>query len=177
MKKIMEFKIIDNFLDKSYLENLKRVIFSPETPWFFRESLTLTGKSKDEPFYNHCLYNEHESKSSLFKHMGEILNKLNIVAINEIRINSMNSRKEQYECDWHVDRYFKCKTAILYLNTCNGYSILKTSPETKINTIENRMVIFNSEIEHKGVSATDTKRRLLINFNYFDDPCALTSKK
>jgi hypothetical protein len=171
----MEFKIIDNFLDKNYLQELKKAVFSPDTPWFFRESITDYKKDEEKYWYNHNIYFEQEPKSGLFPHIKIVLNKLNAVAINEIRVNSMNSLKEHYECEWHVDKNFKCKTAILYLNTCNGYTLLKTNPETKINTIENRIVIFNSELKHKAVSATDTKRRILINFNYFDSPCALTT--
>ena len=55
-------------------------------------------------------------------------------------------------------------TATYYLNTNNGYTELKTGE--KVESVENRMLVFDSNIEHQGVTCTDEKRRVLINFNY-----------
>jgi hypothetical protein len=89
----------------------------------------------------------------------------------------MYKQYQPYDCEWHVDRPFQCKTAILYLNNCNGYTLLKTNPITKIESIENRMLLFDSKIQHKAISQTDSKRRIVINFNYFDNPCAFTDNQ
>jgi hypothetical protein len=50
------------------------------------------------------------------------------------------------------------------MNTNNGKTIFKNGKQ--INSIENRIVIFDSNLQHTGTSHTDTKRRVLINFNY-----------
>ena len=52
----------------------------------------------------------------------------------------------------------------LSLNTCNGYTKFKKSG--KVKSVANRMVIFDSNLEHQGVTCTDKKRRVVINFNY-----------
>lgn len=170
----MNYKIIDNFLKKENFQFLQKVLFSEDTPWFYKDAFTVPRKNTEHAFYNHCIYSLKQPQSKLFDYMNIFIEKLKIVAIDEIRVNSMYVQKDHYESEWHIDRPFKCKTGIFYLNTCNGYTLLKTNSETKIDSLENRMLIFDSQIEHKGVSQTDTKRRMVINFNYFDNPCAFT---
>jgi hypothetical protein len=36
----------------------------------------------------------------------------------------------------------------------------------EIDSVENRILIFDTDISHKMVSATDAKRRIIINLNY-----------
>jgi len=37
----------------------------------------------------------------------------------------------------------------------------------KVNSVENRLIIFDSNEKHRAVTTTDTSRRVVINFNYF----------
>jgi hypothetical protein len=55
-------------------------------------------------------------------------------------------------------------TAILYLNTNNGYTVFEDG--TKIDSVANTFVSFPSDTKHTGSTCTDTKFRGLINFNY-----------
>ena len=59
-----------------------------------------------------------------------------------------------------------CITAIYYVNTNNGYTEFESNG-MKVNSVENRLVIFDSNEKHRAVTATDTSRRSVINFNYF----------
>ena len=56
-------------------------------------------------------------------------------------------------------------TAIYYLNTNNGFT--KFENGDKVNSVANRMVIFDSNLKHTGTSCTDAHARMLINFNYY----------
>ena len=56
------------------------------------------------------------------------------------------------------------KTAIFYLNTCNGYTLFKDS--TKVLSVENRLIIFDGSTLHCGASCTDQKARIVLNVNY-----------
>ena len=51
------------------------------------------------------------------------------------------------------------------MNTCNGYTLFKDN--TKVESVANRFVSFDSQLEHTGTSCTDENIRVLINFNYF----------
>ena len=37
----------------------------------------------------------------------------------------------------------------------------------KVESKENRIVIFDSQMKHKGTNTTDKKKRVLLNINYF----------
>ena len=53
---------------------------------------------------------------------------------------------------------------ILYINTNNGYTLLETGD--KIESVENRLLLFPCHIMHTGITQTDTKIRVVINFNF-----------
>ena len=60
------------------------------------------------------------------------------------------------------------QAAIYYVNTNNGYTEFKDGEEVrKVESVANRMVFFDAELSHRGVSATDTRYRCVINFNWF----------
>ena len=56
-------------------------------------------------------------------------------------------------------------TSIFYMNTNNGYTEFENG--AKVESVENRMVVFPAEMKHRGTSCTDKKIRVVINFNYF----------
>jgi hypothetical protein len=66
---------------------------------------------------------------------------------------------------FHTDYEYKCKTAILYMNTCNGYTQFENGE--KVLSEENKIIVFDSNLKHAAVNQTDTKQRIVININYF----------
>ena len=76
-------------------------------------------------------------------------------------------QKEIKKLYFHTDYAFKCKTAILYMNNNNGATILDDTKKIKIDSIENRMVVFDSQIKHCALIQSDSKRRIILNINYF----------
>ena len=65
---------------------------------------------------------------------------------------------------YHTDLTGSTHTSILYMNTNNGYTKFKKGG--KVKSVENRMVIFPSDLEHQGFTCTDNQRRVVINFNF-----------
>ena len=53
-----------------------------------------------------------------------------------------------------------------YVNTNNGYTEFESNG-MKVDSVENRLIIFDSNEKHRAVTTTDTPRRSVINFNYF----------
>ena len=49
------------------------------------------------------------------------------------------------------------------MNTNDGYTEFENGH--RVESVANRVVIFDSNIKHTGVSCTDEKRRVVINFN------------
>ena len=69
---------------------------------------------------------------------------------------------------FHVDFHYEhSRTAIFYVNTNDGYTEFEDG--TKIESKENRIVIFPTLIKHSGVTCTDQQNRVVINFNYIDE--------
>ena len=54
------------------------------------------------------------------------------------------------------------------MNNNNGYTLLGEKEKIKIESEANKLVIFNSQIKHCGVSQTDTDRRVVINFSIYN---------
>ena len=160
----MKYKTIDNFLHIDIFKKLKFFLMSEETPWYFKEHMT----KNDNFFFNHCFYNSNKPQSHVFEEfIIPILLKLKCNALIEARANLMLKKNICYQSKFHIDRPFNCKTAIFYINTNNGYTVLDENKKIKIKCIENRMLMFDSEILHAAFSQTDEERRIVINFNYF----------
>ena len=56
------------------------------------------------------------------------------------------------------------KNSLNLINTNNGKTFFKDGFE--VDSVENRMVIFDGNMIHAGSSTTDTKTRCVINLNF-----------
>ena len=65
----------------------------------------------------------------------------------------------------HVDYPYSHKAAIFYINTCDGYTKLEDG--TKIDSVANRMLLFDASKPHTPSDCTNQSVRVNINFNYF----------
>jgi hypothetical protein len=90
---------------------------------------------------------------------------INPTALIRIKANLGGRHHEIQEQGYHTDFTFECRTAVYYLNTNNGYTIFEDG--TKVESVANRLVEFNSLLKHSGTSHTDTKIRSVINLNYY----------
>jgi len=166
-------KEIENFLPIENYNLIKQNLFSNDFPWHYRESMTYKDETTYEnfdwerPYFFHFLFNEKHARSTYFSIIEKCINLLNVKALISIRCNLTLNYEKQYKCSWHEDQEYDCKTAILYLNTCNGYTEFKNKSK-KIKSEENKIVIFDTKNTHRLVNQTDSKRRIVINFNYFD---------
>ena len=168
----MNHEIIDNFLNKDLFKIFKEEIFNIyQIPWYFREAQT-TQSSNDKADRGHFTLNFYcnfqPGFTYLDKYLYEIYKKLNVKALIQVRANlNLKEDNEKQKLFFHCDYNFPCKTAILYMNTNNGGTALLKENSIKIDSIENRILIFDSQIEHASIRQTDEKRRIVININYF----------
>ena len=58
----------------------------------------------------------------------------------------------------------KVKTAILYLNTNNGYT--KFENGEIVGSVENRLVLFDGNMQHAGTTCSDKRYRAVFNLNF-----------
>tara|TARA_R100001163_G_scaffold4501_1_gene5850 strand:+ start:178 stop:672 length:495 start_codon:yes stop_codon:yes gene_type:complete len=163
------FKVIDNFLSEENFKNLKEnIVDNTFFPWYFSNYTTYFGEQGlDKSKHIHVFYDNHNSNSQFYDLLLPIIKKLKCISLIKAKINSTSYFEKILEGQYHVDNLHKgTKTAIYYLNTNNGYTKFKKNKK-KINSVENRMIVFDSNLEHLGTTTTNAKRRLVLNFNYF----------
>jgi hypothetical protein len=159
----LNYKVIDNFLEEKTHKDIQNVLMSPDFPWYFQKSMT----GKDSNIFSHSIFKEHLVMSPFYELMSPFLIKMECKALSEIRLNLSINKYIQESSNWHVDRFYKCFTSIFYVNTNNGYTLIDKDKKIKIESKENRMLIFDSQIKHMAVLQTDVERRIVINFNFF----------
>ena len=156
-------QVIDNFLSEGEFKNLRDYISSTSFPWYFG---LVTTDSKIAQFV-HTFY-ANDAPTSTWPHVAFLREKLNMAALVRIKVN-LNPRTETLQVHkdaFHID-YPDITTAVFYFNTCDGYTLFEDGP--RVNSVENRIVIFDSNMRHTGTSCTNEAGRLVMNINYF--PC------
>jgi len=158
-------KIINNFLAPDFFEGLKNFITEQDFPWRRRDHMVT---AKDSMYFTYCFYNNMNSYSDYFEsHIIPILKKLEAVAPIEVRANMLISALFE-KASWHRDYEFECKSAILYLNDCDGGTDLQIDNEVVfIKADANKMLIFDTDIFHRAITSKKEPARYIINFNYF----------
>ena len=171
-----EIKVIDDFLNEEDFEGLKQC-FHPEFPWVFSVVLDGDDLMCDEKYnyqYCHNVYYKQEPKSVFFNNAIPFLAKLGARALVRCKINSICREEEIVIHGFHTDMEYPeehptaldgMKTAILYLNTNNGFTYFEEG--TRVESVANRCVIFPAHYRHSGTTCTDVIRRLALNLVYF----------
>ena len=164
------FKVIDNFLDENNFKILENEIFkNPFFPWYYSAYIDFK-KNEEQPHkfqFNHVFYDKNTPNSNYYDVLIPLIEKLKCFSLIKIKANITWYSDKIYEGVYHVDHSRPdAKTAVFYLNTNNGYTKFKKNKK-KINSVKNRMLIFDSGLEHLGTNTTDTKNRVVLNLNYF----------
>ena len=130
----------------------------------------------DDGYFQFChsIFEGHVVVSKSFNMIQPILEHENIISLFRIKAN-LNPRTENiqvYDNGFHTDHGScnyphtpKMTTAILYINTNNGYTLFEDG--TKVESVRNRLVKFPCSKKHTGTNCSDEKRRVVINFNWF----------
>ena len=169
----MKYQIKENFLDKYQFNRIKNLITDKNFPWFKRERQVPTDKKIDLGYFTHSFFSKNSINSDYYNsHIVPILSKLNVIGPLEIRANLAPSvffleKTSAFHCDFKLQ--YPTKTAILYLNTCDGGTEMRIDNKIKfIDSRENRILIFDSDVEHRGVVSNNSDFRYIINFNYVE---------
>jgi hypothetical protein len=168
-KELLVLKIVDNFLNETFYKNLKNIFFSDQVPWFLISG-TLPNKSVDVNWLSHCVFNNNQPQSNLYNYLDEFKNKLEVSQYIQIRANLVLNSMDEFKSHWHVDYKTKNKTAIFYFNEdTSGTYFLINNKEEFVESKENRIVIFDSDIQHCGYLNKKINKRIVINFNYYNN--------
>ena len=161
-------KIIDNFLPEYQFNQLQSFVFGGDWQWFYNDYICVGD-------------NRFQFTTGIFKAGCELppypfiepcIPLLKVKRLYRIKAN-LNPRTLFHRSGgYHTDRCPCPYTGILYINTNNGWTHIKrnakvpSSSSVKVKSVANRMVIFDSRLEHAGYTCTDEKVRVFVNFNW-----------
>ena len=164
----MSYEIIDNYLPHVVHENLYNVLINNMFPWNFVNAVNSEDDKKDvlnNYYFIHLLYGAYKPTSEHFDLVVPILNKLNPKSLMRIKANLYTRTENLVYHSQHVDYKFKHRGAIYYVNDNDGYTVLHDG--TKIESVANRMLLFDASRLHNSTNCTNAKVRCNINFNFF----------
>ena len=175
----MKYELIDNFLPLDVFDKLKTFLLPVDVyknegqmPWYYIPAGNVVHQSSFDStcnwrlFYlSHIVY-DHVIESSFYERIiSHFWEQLNIKSLIRIKINMYPNTEKLHEHGMHVDYDYPHKAAILSINTCDGYT--KLEDDTKIDSVANRMLLFDASKPHSSTTCTDQPVRMNINFNYF----------
>ena len=160
-------KIIDNFLEEDDFIRIQSLMLSDKFTWNF-SIVDERSYDIDDYHFSHVFNPEDNFFGLTIPFIDKMQEYSDVRKIIKIKANlqprTNNNIIQSFHTDFPTD--WKNKTAVYYLNTCNGYTLF--ADETKVESIANRFVMFDGHLEHTGVTCTDEPARFVINFNWYD---------
>ena len=180
-KKKSDISIIDNFLPEEDFKKLIGIIEGPEMSWYFTPGISddsstasIQGNNPlDNYMFAHMLYNDYVPRSYFFDDVKDIIlprliDRVGIAwnTLVRMKINLYQRTNEVNIHPWHVDSGSMplLKGALLMLNTCDGYTGFADG--TEVDSVANRVVLFNAHERHHSCSTSNAQKRLTLNINY-----------
>lgn len=157
----MKTQVIDNFIEENKFKEIQEHFLGPNIPWYFHDGVVLPGDGGYQ--FIHLMYTEYSPKSAYFNLIEPVFRDLGAASIVRCKANLQPRGSQIIENNFHTD-FQNCVTAILYVNSNDGYTLFKNGD--RIESVANRLVVFDSNLEHTGTNCTDEPCRVVINFNY-----------
>ena len=144
-------------------------------PWCRINELNVfqTTENRDV-YFAHMIYQHHTPKTQehnwnlVVPFLAQLEKTEKMHALIRVKVNYYNSTPEVVEHCKHYDypaMPLPHKGAILYLNTNDGFTRLQDG--TKVESIENRLLVFDASKMHNSTTTTSFEGRYNINVNYF----------
>ena len=164
-----KIQIIDNFLDGVSFNKIQTLMLCNGTVSWFYNPFVNSEKDPEHYFqFTHTFYADACPQSNHWTELHPVFKKLKIFSLIRVNANLLTKSAEIVEHGYHVDfnpPHSIFKTSIFYINTNNGYT--KFEDGTKVESVANRMVVFDGNLKHTGTTCTDSNVRVVVNFNYY----------
>ena len=159
-------EIKDSFLDEEYFSKLKKEFTSSYFPWYLNHEVSLDNDGHIQ--MTHMLYRYNEITSDYYDLLKPLLSELKVFSLVRMKMNLLYRTDKLLEHGFHIDitdAPKNLKTSIFYFNSNNGYT--KFENGEKVESIENRLVTFPSNLKHTGSTNTcNNPYRIVLNINY-----------
>jgi len=166
----MNYEIVDNLLPQEELTALQGILTCNEFPWYYQEVVTSYNSAETERAAIENFYFSHQImwdyvKSPFFDIVRPILARLEHRSLIRVKANLYPRTSSRYSHHQHTDYPFSHPAALFYVNTNDGFTVLEDG--TEVESIANRLLLFDGGTLHNSTTCTDSKSRININFNYF----------
>ena len=168
------YNVIDNFLPQEQFEEVRdSIMYHFDFPWYIHKRVNTVGKNCTEEYWNwyatHTFYRNDYATSQQCHRIYDIFIprfvEMNIYhSLLRIKGNFYPHTETLKEHAGHRDYLYSNTGALYSLNTCDGYT--KLCDGTKIPSVANRILIFDSSIIHTSTTTTNAAGRFNINFNF-----------
>lgn len=165
---------INNFLPEDLFLNLQSLLLNGNEhqmmPWYYISCMSNRNDTEGFLFRNDIFQDGDIQDMNLFREIATpIISRIPMQHLYRIKINchprqTLRHSENYPYSSFHTDMRIEHKVGILSINTCNGYTELED--ETKLESLENSLVIFNGDIKHRSVGQTDENIRVNINLNF-----------
>lgn len=162
----MNYEVIDNYLSDADHLTILSTMTSVSFPWYYNPSIV--AESGENPYdyqFGHIFYRDYQTWSNHFITIRPLIDAIKPKALIRVKGNMNPPTGEHYYGGWHNDYDFPCTTAVYYLNTTNGWTEFENGE--RVESVANRLLVFDSQLRHSGVTCTDQKTRVLLNLNYY----------
>jgi hypothetical protein len=160
-------EIIDNFLSQEDYLIIKNSLTCFNFPWYYSDWVSSqSAKNNNEFYFEHFFFSDFNIQSENFNIIRPILKKLEVKSLIRAKANLYPKLENNLiRNSFHRDQNYSHRGAVYYVNTNDGYTGFEDG--TIVESVENRIMIFDSSIPHYSTHCTNQKVRLTININYF----------
>lgn len=164
----MDYKVEDDFLPIDFFNQIRNEIYSGRMPFLFINCVADSNDTGLQHWYFiHDFYDNKRVLSSYYESiLIPILDILDAKSIINAKVNIYPNTPQIIKHGLHRDHDFDVKSALINFSTCDGYTYLKEH-DTKIESVMNRCLHFNSYNLHHSTTTTNAPIRVSMNINYF----------
>ena len=164
-----DVRVIKNFLPRTFFLHLRDLVMGGDFPWYYNKS-TLTNMDDGNFMFVHNFMWNSEVVSPLYREFRQMLpyakEALDYKKLTRLKLNCYPNQNKKILHPLHKDVHLKkikdYVIGVYHFNTCNGETIVN---DEKIKSEENQMLLFDN-IPHQGNVQTDTRTRVVLNFNF-----------
>ena len=156
--------IFDNYLSQDYFNSIIPLL--DNIPWYFGPAVDddeILCDPLDAYHFVHPIYDRYV-QTPTYDLFRDFFKKLNMQTLYSAKINLTQRTDRIIKHGFHTDMEMGGLTAIFYLNTNNGYTEFENGD--RVESVANRLIIFDQILKHTGTTTTDTEKRVVLNVNY-----------
>ena len=185
------FKVIDNYLTKSYHKEIQERLTGNSFPWYYNSNSSfVVDNPTDTPIFNEYGFShpfwENDAKNGVMlldsdyfsknfatfikPFLLQVMDTIGCDMILRCRADMVTWSPEEFIHPAHIDFPFPNVATVYYVNDTDGDTIIygqdRLEIKERVSPKANRLVIFDGDILHTGSSPTKHKTRILLNSNF-----------